>query len=287
MHGLNQLIGYSKYMNRNYGNVYYRGVNGLFDNVLPSMMRGRKIGAADDFIKLAKEVMEDCYVSRSLHLTPQISEAGTQNRRNKEIRKYNSYRIEALLQHYSGYTRFLDIVDNHWVALWMGLQKFVPVGEKGQHCGCIRREIRPLDLHLLHQTSAEELDNILYTYILLIAVPFMPYRQNGIYENNEFVMVDLRQGLPSTFLRPHAQHALVVRRHVHDNTENTASYFDMAGQVTGILRVRIDRASDWIGHSELMTAKNLFPSPAFDQGYNTLLKNDRLFANRFRLVKYY
>lgn len=78
-----------------------------------------------------------------------------------------------------------------------------------------------------------------------------------------------------------------MRRHVHNNKENTASYFDMAGQVTGILRVRIDRASDWIGQSELMTAENLFPSPAFDQGYNTLLKNAHLFTNRFRLVKYY
>ena len=36
---LNQIIGHAKFDNSSYGNVYYRGVNGLYDNVLPSHMR--------------------------------------------------------------------------------------------------------------------------------------------------------------------------------------------------------------------------------------------------------
>lgn len=40
----NQLIGHAKFANAQYGNVYYRGVNGLYDNVLPSIMRNRKSG---------------------------------------------------------------------------------------------------------------------------------------------------------------------------------------------------------------------------------------------------
>lgn len=289
---LNQLVSYAKYCNNEYGNIYYRGVSDLYPNVMPALMRTRTCGAAEDLVKLLHTIGEDSYMSQSLALTPQI-EAKTelQKKENKRIRKYNGYVVEAMLQHYSGSTRFLDLVDNHWIALWMGLHRFRMRGDKLGYCRCERRTIDALDTFDIIANSEGAIKYNPYLYILMIALPYMPHVGRGVREGNEFVEVDLRKALPSVYLRPHAQHALVARRRVAGNTENSAAYFDMAGQVVGIIRIRIDRVRDWIGNGGLMTAENLFPSPAVDTGYNTLLLNEsRLadkFGNQIRIIRYF
>lgn len=288
----NQLIGYSKYANREYGNVYYRGLNGLFDNAMPALLRndiGKRDKVQDHGLTatLAK-IGESEIMKKSLQLKPQISEKNPHAKKvNKQIRKYNGYVIEGMLQHYSGRTRFLDLVDNHWIALWMGLQNFVTFGPANQHCRCERRHINTCDIaeHLLSPIPDKSLQP--YVYVYMLALPYLPYKGNGIWENSDFVEVDLRRALPSNYQRPHAQHALVVRRHTDNNKENKASFFDLASQVTGIIRIRLDRANAWIGEGVLMTQANLFPSPAVDSGYNTLLLNPELFKHEFRIVKYF
>ncbi len=54
--GLNQLIGFAKFINRDYGEVYYRGVNKVFNTVLPSLMRRRKSGEAKDLTGLVNRL---------------------------------------------------------------------------------------------------------------------------------------------------------------------------------------------------------------------------------------
>ena len=96
-------------------------------------------------------------------------------------------------------------------------------------------------------------------------------------------MVDLRQALPSVFLRPHAQHGLIVRKKVAPPC--TLESYDMAPNVVGIIKIRIDR--EWIGTWELLTQDNLFPSPAFDYGYDLLLKRNDLFEEEeFQIAKF-
>lgn len=292
MSAMNQLVGYAKYCNNEYGNVYYRGVSDLYPNVMPALMRGRTGGAAEDLVKVLNGIGTDPRMSQSLALTPQI-EAKTerQKKENKRIRKYNGYIVEAMLQHYSGSTRFLDLVDNHWIALWMGLHRFRMRGDKLGYCRCERRTLEPSETLNVVLDSEGAVRYNPYLYILMVALPYMAHAGRGVREGNEFVEVDLRKALPSVYLRPHAQHALVARRRVAGNTENSAEYFDMAGQVVGIIRIRIDRASEWIGNGGLMTAENLFPSPGVDTGYNTLLLNEsRLadkFGNQFRIIRYF
>lgn len=123
MAAFNQLIGYAKFLNAQYGNVYYRGVNGLFDNVLPSIMRGRTYGQATALNKLLTDICNNEYFHESLKL--RVVPTGTNDYYlANEIHRKNRYCVEGLLQHYAGYTRFVDVVDNHWVALWMGLHNF-------------------------------------------------------------------------------------------------------------------------------------------------------------------
>ena len=177
----------------------------------------------------------------------------------------------------------------------MGLHSFVMAGKRASFCRCEKRELSVSDIYQALEDhgcpvriSRPQNDGI-YEYILLLAMPYSKSNpQCGIVETDEFVEVDLRKTLPSIYLRPHAQHALVIRRRdVSSNQRTPASYYDMASQVIAILRVRIDRASLWLGNGNLLTVSNLFPSPSLDQGYNNLLMHPDLFEERFKIVKYY
>lgn len=287
---LNQLIGHVKFANAAYGNVYYRGVNGLYNNVLSSLMRNRANGIPDDLCQTLKMVCNNSYLKQSIKLQDTIRPKTTLDyATNNQIRRYNNYRVEALLQHYAGSTRFLDVVDNHWIALWMGTQKFIPNGKGKSYCQISKRNLSVLDMYERLTSDKDLLVNDgIYTYILLIAMPhsYTDYNQ-GIYETEEFVEVDLRKALPSIYLRPHDQHALVIRKRDKGNVDKRAGYYDMASQVTAILRVRIDKAIEWLGEGILLTKENLFPSPSIDQGYNNLLMNSERFKKPFNIIKYF
>ena len=100
------------------------------------------------------------------------------------------------------------------------------------------------------------------------------------------IEVDLRKALPSTFLRPHAQHGLVIKKNV-SNSSPSAIDFDLSSNVVGIIRIRIDRAKRWIGDGELLTQDNLIPPPGYDPGYDLLLNKSELFRNSsLKITKY-
>lgn len=294
----NQLIGYAKYLNANYGSVYYRGVSSLYDNVLPSIMRNRTRGIADDITNLIANIYGDERLRNSLHLMelkkPKHGKDYAVINENKVIKRNNKYRVEGLLQHYAGFTRFLDVVDNHWIALWMGLHNFKDCGEGSKYVSCAKRELSPIDVlfYLSGRESRENVDNTVlpescYEYILLLAFPEeVTSSINGVYETDEFVLVDLRKALPSFYLRPHAQHALVMRRRDKGEKSYHAEYYDMASQVVGIIRIRIDISDKWLGDGRLVSKNNMFPLPSVDAGYNSLLKND-IFKYPFEIKKYF
>lgn len=294
VYALNQIIGHAKFRNQKYGNVYYRGVTDIFDNVMPSLMRGRRSGEAKDLCGLLNKLNDNEYFINKLKLEkPSRKTQKEQPSLASKINRNNKHILEAMLQHYAGKTRFLDVVDNHWVALWMGLHTCNSYGKGNKYLHYNKREI-PIDSFV--ETSISSLGDAereskllhfqknLYLYILLIAMPNMDVgHYNGVYESDEFVEVDLRTVLPSTFLRPHAQHALVVKR----RDKKTAVEYDMASQVIGVLRVRIDHASEWLGNGELLTQSNLFPHPALDQGYDDLLLHSNDFTPQFEILKYF
>ena len=279
----NQIIGHAKFNNRFYGNVYYRGVDSLYDNVLPSIMRNKQHGDARGLVTLLNKVCNDDLLRQSLKLEPKRND----RRIDKKINRHNRYCVEALLQHYSGYTRFLDVVDNHWVALWMGAHDFKAHGKSKLFYKAYKRTI-PVENICESVKNNEDLPQKLYVYILLLAMPYSDkLMTNGIKETKEFVEVDLRKTLPSVFLRPHAQHALVVRRRDTNDTYQNSGHYDMASQIIGVLRVRIDVALNWLGNGMLLTQDNLFPSPSTDNGYDTLLNRTDLFVDQFSIKKYF
>lgn len=265
---LNQLIGYVKFLNTDYGDVYYRGEVHLHSSLLPSISRKpgcRKYEEAlNDTIKNA---IADSEFSNMAKLS------GFKGRKNPALI------VEALLQHYGYSTHFIDLVDNHWVALWFGLNQFKKIKNISEYCCYQRRDINPIELFTTKDLAAD-----IYQYMLLIAVDnnAAPV-ERGIYVGNDTITIDLRSSLPSIFLRPHAQHGLVVRRNVHEG----GASFDMSSNVVGIVRLRIDHVISWIGSGSLLESANLFPSPAYDYGYEILLKRKDLFENEHHQIAQY
>lgn len=270
IHALNQLIGYAKFINQSYGDVYYRGECKLHEGLLPSLFRRHvSTACAAPLNELINKICSDPKMRTSLKLESLDSTSA-------------SYKIEGLLQHYGIKTRFLDLVDNHWIALWMGLYKNQTYNQVLEYNHYVQREIPLVDF--ANGKSCTEDD--LFQYILLIAIPGESDRKNtGIFISDNFAEIDLRQALPSTFLRPHAQHGLVVRKRPHNGA--SVNEYDIATNVVGILKIRIDRVKDWIGTGELLTQNNLFPAPAYDQGYDILLNRTDLFDDKtFKIARY-
>ena len=269
MFGLNQLIGYAKFINKKYGEVLYRGETQLHKGLIPSLFRGC-VGTTrwDQVSPLVNKILKSDIIRFAIN-------AGDNYRlaRNK---------VEGMLQHHGIQTRFIDLVDNHWVALWMGLHKCCDTKKIGHYYHYERRQVPLVEL----ATGAPVAEEELFQYILLLALPKAgDAAVDGIEQSDNFLKVDLRQALPSVFLRPHSQHGVVARKKV--NPSNNAKDYDLASQVIGILRIRIDHASQWLGDGQLLSQDNLFPSPMNDYGYDLLLQlPDDFIPKNFAIAKY-
>lgn len=139
---------------------------------------------------------------------------------------------------------------------------------------------------LLSNIARGDHDPIGFGYLLMVCVPEIKSpMENGLYRGNEFEFIDLRRSLPSTFLRPHAQHAYVLRRRGPDG--NNPNYYDVASQLIGIAKIRLDYIAKWLGSGELLSQNNLFPQPCFDPGYEILLSRTDLFDSNFAMITKY
>lgn len=177
-HLLTQFIGYGKYINRNFGNVYLRGQSQLYPAGLqPSLLRGAK----DPALRIKNQ-------NRNVN---KILE------RSHNFKEYKYSKLVPLLQHYGFKTQWLDIVDNLWVAIWFSLHDFNSFQCDGMQ----------------HVHISERKDDT-YAYVFLIATDATCESQAepGIYKKNGSTLVDLRKFYPSTFLRPHAQHGLMIKK---------------------------------------------------------------------------
>lgn len=267
VHALNQLIGYAKFINRSYGSVYYRGECKIHDGLRPSIFRGRSnTSAVENLNKLIKTITLDEKFQHQLKL-------------NSKDEFSDKNTVEAMIQHYGIKTRYLDVVDNHWVALWMGLYIIEAVKQVANYSHYTLRTIPIIEAINQARLSDEEL----YQYILLIAVPGnKKCINNGIYSSDDIIELDLRQALPSIFLRPHAQHGIVIRKRCYNSPDET----DLSTNVIGIIKIRIDRAQEWLGNGKLLTQENLFPAPSYDFGYDMLLSRSDIFNEQFSIARY-
>lgn len=257
-HSLTQFIGYGKYINNQWGNVYLRGQTSLYNGCLsPSLLRRKIISGENQLVKEKAEAATSNTVKFSnININHRFSEYKHQINESlngtQHFTGWNKDIIEPLLQHYGIKTHWIDIVDNIWVALWFALHKTSSTIADGRKY-----------IHMFENDDDE------YGYVLLIGCDAQdnnPY-QAGVYKSTSTIMVDLRKAVPSFFLRPHAQHALMLRK----RSSKYEDFMDYTDRIIGIAKIRVKDGLKWIGQTGLLSVQSLFPPPYYDTGYANLL----------------
>lgn len=178
------------------------------------------------------------------------------------------YALEGLFQHYEGGTRWLDVVDNLQVALWMATRRYSNVGDAPGG---------PVQI----VSEAREDDGGESVYLYLISLRELESQFSGLSATPDGTrLLDLRKALPARFLRPHAQHSALLRTGVPTSTEDG---FDLGADddaKCAILKIPLETAKDCCGGS-LLSVETLFPDLNVDGGFeqiSNLLKSRLLQA---------
>lgn len=220
-HTLVQYVGYAKYINRFVGNVYLRGQHELYDTLIPSIFRNvSRVGG---------------FTNRNRHIGQFVKSCA---QKMTFISELDEIVREPLLQHYGIGTRWIDLVDNLWVALWFGSHTW--------HTKIFEREYKNV---IPRNAASGE-----YMYLLLVCTDGTNEDRKvpGLYKGIDTYTVDLRKSAPSIFLRPHAQHALLMR----SKQLATINHTDLANYVVGIAKLSVSDCLNWIGVNGLTSARN-------------------------------
>lgn len=269
---LSRFVGYGKYINRYGYNVYLRGQTDIYKGTLiPSIFRSVSAGRGGT-------VNPDKLVENLSVIMKKISYE------SKSMNDYNPIVLEPVLQHYGMKTSMIDLVDNLWVALWFGLYsgKTELVGNKGDNGGTEHLYYIPRDPEKWGEVApGKGLFPIRqYAYVYLIATDAIEEsriygreksddKYAGIYEGKATIAVDLRKAVQSRFLRPHAQHGIMLKKKGKIGGKYCA--MDYSDLIVGIAEVPVDLGLKWIGQSSLLNVSTLFPSAVYDSGYRDML----------------
>ncbi len=236
LHVLIQAIGYIKFYLREKGNVLFRGQTKLYSTLTSSLHRQLETQNSFDIRNEAlNQYLTSCRGQQDV------------------LAAIPTYAHEPLLQHYGLKTRWIDLVDNVWIALWFACHKANSLTTGS--FDSLRYEQR--------KNSATE-----YAYLILLLAenPIDKVGSPGLYESENTITIDLRKACPSQFVRPHAQHGLLMRK-----KQKTSVDSDLYENTVAIIRIKLDNALNWLGKGGLTDVLALFPPPHFDFGYRILL----------------
>lgn len=241
-HALVQAAGYLKHIHGCNGgeHIFFRGESKLYGTLPPTLFRGVSTHAGQ---------------SRKIGLlNAAIASARTNN---KIFGSLDPCAHEPLLQHYGLKTSWIDLVDNIWVALWFACHRAYAVG--------------PINEYLHFEQRTESKDPGGFAYILLVSADSRPARKSppGVMIGKNTELVDLRVAAPSIFLRPHAQHGLLMRM----RGDTAKRPIDYSPQIRGVIRIDLGDALEWLGHGKMLGVHALFPPPYYDRGYDILLRS--------------
>lgn len=230
-HDFNELVGYAKFLNGSLGTVLYRGQTKDYGSLVPS---GARKGNEAVSTSLTSNICADDDMVKFFQLN---------DRNIAGWIEYQQVITESIIQHYGGNTYCMDFVDNHWCALWFGVNEF----------------------HKDHYRTRTDDSANLYVYLYVADTNTTAIR--GMHIGEDTYIVDLRKALPSTFQRPASQHGWVVRK--REIQDKKCNYDD---RVIGVIELNVADAKEWLGNGTLLSQENFFPSYNVDQGYRVLLE---------------
>ncbi len=258
---LTQTVGWLKFAHGQ-GQVLYRGQTELYPDIRASGLRGEGIAARRKLASLLREYVNDlsgaeCLCPMGPFHYGQAHECLERVQRRKPASLglvQSTYRaaVEPLVQHYGVRTRWLDVVDNIWIALWFACHQQVTVGEFAHH-----------------QRRSEALEGPgAKAYIIVMSTGVVsPTGVPGYHVGDETRVIDLRYAVPSVYLRPHAQHGLLVApAKLADGATGSLN-----SNVIAELEIALADALRWLGDGVMTSPFVLFPPATVDVGYRRLM----------------
>lgn len=252
-HVIPQLVGYIKYVLKDEV-VVFRGQRNNYANIIPSLYRpidcGRRKLRSDKKLSTASAVSNSHICHRKTKELKLIEE------KLKTIRAFipntDDDQLEAIMQHYGFNTRYIDFVDNIWVALMFSVLSFK------------LSSFRFSDEMICFDSNG-------YGYIYVLSLGRVDEEHGySVSTSKGFKIIDLRKVLPSLYLRPHAQHGLLARKSVKDPGSLITTDLDMIGDVVVKIKIKKSTTIKWINNSKVLSPSFLFPHMYFDHGYATL-----------------
>lgn len=258
---LTQTVGWLKFSNSS-GPVLYRGQTELYPNVIASGFRKGGISSRRSLAaRLRKYITAisgtecSCASGPYQYGQAQLCDEKVRGRSPSSLGLVKgTFRaaIEPLTQHYGVATRWLDVVDNIWIALWFACHRQITVGH-----------------HAHHQRRSEGLEGPgASAYITVLTTGAMkPTRIPGYHVGDSIRLIDLRYAVPSVYLRPHAQHGLLVAPGKLDDEDPV----DLNRHVVAEIEINLTDALMWLGNGMMTSSFVLFPPATMDEGYRKLL----------------
>jgi len=241
-HLLTQIAGYSKFVSGSDNRtIYFRGQSKTYEKMLANIYRPPRSGG----------LPKPSYLHGLMNGYITSLEASGAMINSTPNRAY-----EPLLQHYGMSTRWMDAVDNIWVALWFACHQAKSRGELNRFVNFERRSLANPD------------DDFAYIIVLQFDQLQKIADAPGFSENRKYEVVDLRVATPSLYLRPHAQHGVLFKKKGVDAPADT----DAIDTVFGTIRVSLLDALSWLGTGDLLTSHTIFPPAYYDEGYLRLLE---------------
>ena len=219
-HVLVQASGYLKHVlaKDSVCGVFFRGQSKIYSTLEPSLYRGAKT-------QKQKQI-------RDLALAEYLKSSD-----GSIMKSVAEHAREPLLQHYGIRTRWLDVVDNIWIALWFACHTAHSAGPLGEY------------LHFERRKPAIDPKNPEYAYVIMIKAGMenTDAALPGLYKSKSTELIDLRVAAPSTYLRPHSQHGLLFRRskRVLPKLYNSTSRIEMSRWKLESLKVLAQRCRQW------------------------------------------
>lgn len=245
-----QALGYLKFTSK--GNqIFYRGQTQLYSTgnddtgqylFQPSALRKVKRIAA---LTTAKhKIGKQVDVLRKM--VPRLE--------NKE--QFSDAVLEGLLQQYGIPTTWFDAVDNIWIALWFACYR------SDNAVSINKNSEKRFFWHMTKRNPRSEESDERFAYVFVLCA-----------ESEAAEVIDLRRELPSDYIRPHAQHGVMVR------TRGVKS-INMNSLIKGIVRVRLEDALDWLGDGGMLRPETIVPPPNYDSGFKMLLNSERQYTEK-------
>ena len=264
LEALIQAVGYLKLLND--GPVYYRGQDRIYQESVPTPSIYREDKSAIDNLNRLKEWLA--------HESEDDRRSGPRKRRSLPFHSVAPYALEPLMQHYGVKTQWLDLTDSLPYALFFSLAQYVDVKctkvDSDGHAildrydvntgsSCISRAIQNKVVSL----NTGSLNPVYLIAICIDGWGLPDKEEKGVTRYPDCLIMDARTCIPSQYLRPHMQHALMLKMN-NDKPE----LGDACLEKSFIFELPRSAVLGWLGSGKLFSPAMIYPPLRIPEPYS-------------------